>query len=71
MSCRIYRRKFINHEKHYVVILLVLFAGLIKQAQTNVSVPVDTTLHLGLNTYVQPGNFLNNIRHGVIYVLLQ
>jgi len=40
-------------KKQYIVILLVLFAGLDTQAQTNLSAPADTTVHIGLNTYVQ------------------
>jgi len=41
-------------KKQYLVILLVVFVGLKMQAQTNVSMPADTTLHIGLNSYVQP-----------------
>ena len=41
-------------KKQYLVILLVVFVGLKMQAQTNVSMPADTTVHIGLNTYVQP-----------------
>ena len=41
-------------EKQYIVILLILFAGLNTQAQTSLATPVDSTLHIGLNSYVQP-----------------
>jgi len=44
--------------KQYIVILLVLFAGLNTQAQTNFSAPADSTLHIGLNTYVQRVSFI-------------
>jgi hypothetical protein len=44
-------------KKQYLVILLVVFVGLKMQAQTNVSMPADTTVHIGLNTYVQPVSF--------------
>ena len=40
-------------KKQYLVILLVVFVGLKMQAQTNVSMPTDSTLHIGLNTYAQ------------------
>jgi len=41
-------------KKQYIVILLILFAGLNTQAQTSLATPVDSTLHIGLNSYVQP-----------------
>jgi len=41
-------------KKQYIVILLILFAGLNTQAQTSLATPVDSTLHIGLNTYLQP-----------------
>jgi hypothetical protein len=45
-------------KKQYLVILLVLFVGLKTQAQTNASMPTDSTLHIGLNTYVHPVSFI-------------
>ena len=41
-------------KKQYIVIFLVLFAGLNTKAQTSLTTPVDSTLHIGLNSYVQP-----------------
>jgi hypothetical protein len=41
-------------KKQYIVILLILFAGLNTKAQTSLATPVDSTLHIGLNSYVQP-----------------
>ena len=41
-------------KKQYIVILLILFAGLNTKAQTSLATPVDGTLHIGLNSYVQP-----------------
>ena len=41
-------------KKQYIVIFLVLFAGLNTKAQISLATPADTTLHIGLNTYVQP-----------------
>ena len=38
----------------YIVILLILFAGLNTKAQISLATPVDSTLHIGLNSYVQP-----------------
>jgi len=44
-------------KKQYLIILLVALVGLKMQAQTNVSMPADTTVHIGLNTYVRPVSF--------------
>ena len=41
-------------KKQYIVIFLVLFAGLNTKAQTSLVTPADSTLHIGLNSYVQP-----------------
>ena len=41
-------------ERQYIVILLILFAGLNTQAQISLATPADSTLHIGLNSYVQP-----------------
>jgi len=41
-------------KKQYIVILLILFAGLNTKAQTSLATPVGGTLHIGLNSYVQP-----------------
>ncbi len=41
-------------KKQYIVIFLILFAGLNTQAQTSLATPVDSTLHIGLNSYVKP-----------------
>ena len=40
-------------KKQYIVIFLVLFAGLNTKAQISLATPVDNTLHIGLNSYVQ------------------
>ena len=40
-------------KKQYIVILLILFIGLNTQAQTNASMPTDTSMYRSLNTYVQ------------------
>jgi len=47
-------------KKQYIVILLVLFVGLKIQAQTNISFPADSTVHMGLNTDVQPVSFMTD-----------
>ena len=44
-------------KKQYIVIFLVLFAGLNTKAQISLATPVDSTLHIGLNSYVQPVSF--------------
>ena len=44
-------------KKQYLVILLVVFVGLKIQAQTSLATPVDSSLHIGLNSYVQPVSF--------------
>jgi len=44
-------------KKRYLVILLVVFVGLKMQAQTNASMPTDSTVYIGLNSYVQPVSF--------------
>ena len=41
-------------ERQYIVILLILFAGLNTKAQISLATPADSTLHIGLNSYVQP-----------------
>ena len=41
--------------KQYIVIFLVLFAGLNTKAQTSLGMPVDSTLHI-LNSYAQPAS---------------
>jgi hypothetical protein len=43
-------------KKQYIVILLILFAGLNTQAQTSLVTPADSTLHIGLNSYAQPAS---------------
>lgn len=40
-------------KKQYLIILLVAFVGLKMQAQTNASMPADTSMYRSLNTYVQ------------------
>ena len=42
-------------KKQYIVILLILFAGLNTKAQTSLGMPVDSTLHI-LNSYAQPAS---------------
>ena len=42
-------------KKQYIVIFLVLFAGLNTKAQTSLGMPVDSTLHI-LNSYAQPAS---------------
>jgi hypothetical protein len=40
-------------KKQYLIILLVALVGLKVQAQTNASMPTDSTVHIGLSAYAQ------------------
>ena len=44
-------------KKQYLIILLVAFVGLKMQAQTNASMPTDSTAYISLNSYAQPVSF--------------
>ena len=44
-------------KRQSIVILLVLFASLKMQAQTNSATSADTTMHISLNSYAHPVSF--------------